>query len=63
MRLIVDKVLCAGHAVCEDVAPDLFEVDSEGVAHVRVDVVPVEAIERARIAILRCPAEAIKLEP
>jgi len=62
MRLVVDEVLCAGHAVCEEVAPDLFEVGSDGIARVRVEVVPTEAFERARLAVLRCPAEAIRLE-
>ncbi|HVB01869.1 MAG TPA: ferredoxin [Acidimicrobiales bacterium] len=62
MRLVVDGVLCAGHAVCEEVAPDLFEVGSDGIARVLVEVVPTEAFERARLAVLRCPAEAIRLE-
>ena len=62
MRLVVDEVLCAGHAVCEEVAPDLFEVNSDGIAQVLVDVVPTAALERARLAVLRCPAEAIRLE-
>ncbi|HUY06862.1 MAG TPA: ferredoxin [Acidimicrobiales bacterium] len=62
MRLVIDEVLCAGHAICEEVAPDLFELGSDGIASVRVEVVPIEALERARLAILRCPAEAIRLE-
>ncbi|HVB05795.1 MAG TPA: ferredoxin [Acidimicrobiales bacterium] len=61
MRLVVDEVICVGHAICEDVAPDLFRVDEHGIAHVLVDPVPDGRIEAARTAMLRCPAEAITL--
>lgn len=61
MKIEVDEILCAGHAVCEEVAPDLFRVDENGLARVLVDEVPAEAVERAQTAVMRCPADAIRL--
>ena len=61
MKLVVDQVLCAGHGVCEEAAPDLFVVEPNGIARVLVDEVPEDALDRAKVAVLRCPAEAIRL--
>jgi ferredoxin len=61
MKIVVDEVLCAGHGVCEDVAPELFAVDDSGMAHVLIEEIGDEYLEKAKLAILRCPAEAITL--
>lgn len=61
MRLVVDDVLCVGHGVCADVAPELFEVGADGLARVLVDDVTPEHLANAELAMRRCPAEAITL--
>ncbi len=63
MKLVVDEVLCAGHGVCEDIAPELFALDDSGIAHVLIEEIGEEHLEKAKLAILRCPAEAILLIP
>lgn len=63
MKVVVDEVLCAGHGVCEEVAPQLFSVGSDGIARVLLDEFGEEHLEAAKLAILRCPAEAISLIP
>lgn len=33
MRVVVDRTLCRGHGQCSFVAPDVFDIDDEGVMH------------------------------
>ena len=61
MKVIVDAILCAGHGVCEEVAPELFEVGADGIAQVLLNEFGEEHREKAALAVLRCPAEAIAL--
>jgi ferredoxin len=61
MKVVVDEILCAGHGVCEEVAPQLFAVGADGIARVLIDEFGEELREEATLAILRCPAEAISL--
>lgn len=59
MKAIVDRDLCAGCAVCVDVCPEVYEMDDEDIAMVKVDPVPAESEESARDAADQCPSEAI----
>ena len=61
MKVIVDAILCAGHGVCEEVAPELFEVGSDGIAQVLLNEFGEEYRQKAALAVLRFPAEAIVL--
>ena len=61
MKLVVDEVFRAVHTEREGGAPDLFEVSSDGFAHLGVDVVPIDSLERARLAVLRWLAKATAL--
>ena len=63
MHIVVDPLLCAGHGVCVDAAPDLFEIDDSGIARVLLDEVGEEHRVDAEAAMLRCPAEAITILP
>jgi ferredoxin len=62
MRVIVDRELCEGQGVCEQLAPDVFEIDDAGVMHLRVEVLPAERVEAVRAALRRCPKQALRLE-
>ncbi|GAA1382203.1 ferredoxin [Pseudonocardia kongjuensis] len=62
MKVSVDEWLCAGHGLCEAAAPDVFEVNDEGIADV-TDPNPAEALwpavrEGARL----CPADAVLID-
>lgn len=62
MRARVDKDLCAGCAVCTEVCPEVFELDENDIAVVKLDPVPPEHQEACRDAADQCPADAIEIE-
>ncbi|MGW2665473.1 ferredoxin [Nocardia tengchongensis] len=60
MRLVVDLDLCQGHAVCQDEAPDLFQVPKTGQVRIlRPD--PGTDLDAARAAVRYCPTQALSL--
>lgn len=60
MKARVDRDLCVGSGFCVEAAPDVFELDDEGLSHA---VNPVSDDEASlREAAESCPAQAIVLE-
>ena len=60
MKLVVDRDRCQGHARCQALEPELFEVDDvEQKSRVKVDPVPPVLEESARRAVRNCPEGAI----
>lgn len=57
-RIRVDPNLCEGHALCVDLAPDVFELSDDEVATCPEQPAK-EALERIRAAIDACPRQAI----
>jgi ferredoxin len=60
MKTIVDEELCTGCGLCEEVCPDVFEVDE--IAKVKVNPVPEDAEDSCREAADGCPVDAISVE-
>lgn len=58
----VDEWLCAGHARCEEVAPELFRVNDDGLAEVLQQPDSEELWGKAEEAALACPVQAILVE-
>lgn len=63
MRIVFDRGACQGHNRCYLLAPELFDVDDEGYAILRVDGdVPEELEKKAQLAADNCPEYAITVE-
>ena len=62
MKAIVDPDLCTGCEDCVEGCPAVFVMNDEGLAEVKVPVVPADAEEACRTAADDCPAAAIELE-
>jgi ferredoxin len=62
MRIIVDRGLCTGQAMCVSVAPDIFQVTG-GQVEIQVAVVPDDRLDEAEWAVSCCPNQALELEP
>lgn len=62
MRILIDKSVCAGHARCASVAPEIFELGDDGyIAHERIVVAPGDEL-RARRGASACPERAIRID-
>lgn len=61
-KVKVDYELCEANALCEAVAPDVFQVDDDDMLHVLDDEVTEENRARVEQAVASCPRAAIRLE-
>jgi ferredoxin len=59
MRVQVDRDRCEGNAVCVGIAPDLFDLDDEDYAVMKVDEIPSDQEELAEQAVAECPRAAL----
>ncbi len=64
---IIDQEACIGCGNCEGLAPDIFDLDDEGLAFVKTDQnqgsVPIseDKVEQLEEALEECPTDAIKV--
>lgn len=62
MKVKVDFDLCESNALCEALAPDVFEVDDDDYLRVKKEQVGEEDLDAVRRAVAACPRAAISLE-
>lgn len=61
IEITIDRTRCQGHARCLALAPDLFDLDDEGLAVVIGRAEDDAALAAARNAQLNCPEDAITI--
>lgn len=61
MKANVDADTCTGCTLCVDVAPSVFEMGDDGLAHPKGEQVPADAEGAAQEAADSCPVSAITL--
>jgi len=59
MRVEVDRDRCEGNAICVGIAPDLFDLDDDDYAVMKVGEIPVDQEDRAEQAVAECPRAAL----
>ena len=63
LRLSIDSAKCQGHNRCCALAPELFDADELGFAHVKGSgLVPAALEEKALLAMRNCPEYAVRAE-
>jgi ferredoxin len=62
MRIAVNGDLCEANAVCCGLAPDVFELDDDEQLRIKLPQVPDARHERVRLAVARCPKNALELQ-
>jgi len=63
VRVIVDRDLCQGHAVCEEEAPELFRVPKgAGTVEVLLPEPPEALRAKLQAAVKYCPTRALRIE-
>jgi sterol 14-demethylase len=61
-RVIIDKDLCQGHAVCTGEAPEVFELGPDDLVHVKEEKPRKELRKKCELAVRYCPNHVIRLE-
>ena len=61
-KITVNKDLCIGCGACQAIVPDVFEIEDDGLACVKVDEVKEEEKEEVIDALENCPTSAISEE-
>ena len=59
MKATVDAGTCTGCTLCCDIAPAVFAMGDDGLAHAKGDAVPAAAEATAKEAADSCPVSAI----
>lgn len=62
MRIKVDFDLCESNALCEAMAPEVFELDDDDYLQVKAEETTPENLEDVKRAVAACPRAAITLE-
>ena len=57
-KIVIDRSLCSGFGACAELAPDIFEVDGEGLVSLRIGT---SADASALAAAASCPMAAISV--
>ena len=60
-RIEVDRERCVGSGACEALAPDVFEVDDDGVLVVHRSEPAYDELGDVRDAVQACPTRALSL--
>ena len=63
MRVRIEQDYCTGDGLCQDLCPDMFEMQGDGLAHVRqAGEVPTELEDAVLDAQAQCAGECIYVE-
>ncbi len=60
-KVVVDRALCQGHAMCMGEAPETFHVDEKGNLEIRKPEIKAEDMEKIENAVKFCPNSALKI--
>jgi len=58
MKVTVDASTCVGCGLCEQSCPEVFEVQGDGIAHIKVHNCPSHNLQEVA---QQCPVDAIKV--
>lgn len=60
----VEPEICDGYAVCQRIEKSIFQyTDNDDVVHIISQPETPETLERVKLAVRRCPKQALKLLP
>ena len=61
MKIVAEVDRCEGHGLCEEVAPDMYELDDDAVVVVLHPDVPEALAKSAEAGARVCPVAALKV--
>lgn len=61
MDIVIDLAACEGHGLCQQVAPQVYELDEDGYVRLLVTEVTPELESAAAAGARTCPVAALKV--
>ena len=61
MKIVADRSRCEGHGLCEDIAPEVYELDDDAIVVPRYESVPPELERKAEAGARVCPVAALRV--
>lgn len=62
MRVWIEAECCTGDGLCQDLCAEVFEMQDDGLAHVKQDTVPLELEDVILKAQAQCAGECIYVQ-
>lgn len=63
MRVTIDESKCQGHARCNLLAPEVFDLDEQGHATIRDNgEIDYGSLDKVKMAVMNCPEGAIEVD-
>lgn len=62
MQIVVDRDECEANALCQGIAPEVFQVDDNDMLNVLIERPPADLIDRVQQAVDMCPKRALFLK-
>ena len=62
MKIVVDRSKCSSIGLCEDAAPDIFEIGPDGALNILIDDIPAGRRVELEQACENCPTQALSIE-
>lgn len=63
MHVEADRARCEGHGLCEEVAPQVYQLDDDAVVVLLHQEVPAELERKAEAGARVCPVAALRITP
>lgn len=63
LKVVINKPACCGYGVCNEICPDVYKLDENGIVYVDDEIVPAGFEAAAREGADACPQSALKVEP
>ncbi|MGP3916598.1 ferredoxin [Nonomuraea sp. 10N515B] len=61
-RIEVDRDRCEGHGLCEQTAPEIYQLDHEGELDLLFEDVPAQLRGKAEAGARVCPVAALRIQ-
>lgn len=61
MKIEADRSRCEGHAMCEALLPEVFQLGDDAVVEVLAENVPDMPLADVQLAVDACPVQALRL--
>lgn len=59
LKVVINKPACCGYGVCNEICPEVFKLDENGIVYVENEIVPEGLEDRAREGADACPQSAL----